>query len=389
MKRATLSFMLLAAFVLAACVSVPAAPVQPGAGQPALDQTVSQPLAAPAESAAPDVFQQEQVLIDLYARANPGVVNITVVAGAAGQGAARQVAQGSGFVFDMQGHIVTNNHVVAGATNIRVTFADGVEVPAQLVGADPNSDLAVIKVDPAAATLVPLPLGQSDALQVGQTVIAIGNPFGLEGSMTTGIVSGLGRLLPDGGVTPDGQRYSIPDVVQTDAAINPGNSGGPLLNLKGEVIGVNTAITSTGGTSSGVGYAVPVDIVSKVVPALIAKGKVEYPYLGISGGTLGSAAARAMNLPADQHGVLVAQVVPGGPADKAGLRGSDRQVEVDGLPVVVGGDVIVAVDGQPVREFNDLLTYLVRHTEVGQQVTLTLLRGGAQQEVKVTLAARP
>ncbi len=372
-RKVVLPAGLLAALLLSACGAFALPQVQ-------VDVPSAQSEAP--ELSAPETLSQEEVLVELYQRVNPSVVNI-LVQGPNGGG------QGSGFVYDTLGHIVTNNHVVAGADQIRVTFADGVEAAAEVVGTDVHADLALIKVDPSLADLRPLTLGDSDSLQVGQTVVAIGNPFGLAGSMTTGIVSGLGRLLPDGGLTPDGSRYSIPDIVQTDAAINPGNSGGPLLDLDGNVIGVNTAIESPVRGSSGVGYAVPVGIISRVVPALIEQGRVEYPYLGISGTTLGGALAQAMNLDPEQRGVLVAEVVEGGPAARAGLRGSNREVNSGGLVLLVGGDVIVGIDGREVTDFNDLLTYIVRHTAVGQTVTITLLRDGQQQTVELTLVARP
>jgi len=346
----------------------------------------------------------DQILETLYARANPAVVNITVL-GSGDQVGLEQptqdpnatpelpggfaAAEGSGFVYDMQGHIVTNNHVVAGATRVMVTFADGSEAAATVIGTSPDADLAVIQVSVDASELHPLPIGSSSALKVGQAVVAIGNPFGLAGSMSTGIVSGLGRLLADGGTTPDGGQFSIPDIIQTDAAINPGNSGGPLLDLAGNVVGVNTAIESAVRSNSGVGYAVPADLVARSVPALISTGKFQMSYLGISGGTLNSALASSMNISGTQRGVLVVTVVPNGPADTAGLLGGTQQATVGGLPVLLGGDVIVAIDGQPVQSFNDLLSYLVRNTSAGDQVTLSVLRNGKPTDVKVTLGARP
>jgi len=378
-------------------------------------QTTAQPAATPTTTTSANVVttSQDQLYEDLYAKINPSVVNITVIEGAAasgngsrtnpfgngngnngnpngrGQGQGVAEALGSGFVYDAQGDIVTNNHVVAGATKITVTFADGVEAAAKVVGASPDADLAVIKVTGAANELHPLTLGASDALKVGEGVVAIGNPFGQAGSMSTGIVSGLGRLLDDGGSSPSGGNYSIPDIVQTDAAINPGNSGGPLLDLSGNVIGVNTAIDSQSGSNSGVGYAIPADIVGQVVPALIKNGKYQAPYLGISGVTLGSDLATANKLDANTRGVLVADVAAGGPAEKAGLKGSTTSTTVDGLPTAIGGDVIVSVDGQAVKQFDDLLSYLFRHTAVGQQITLGVLRGGQTTNITITLGARP
>jgi 2-alkenal reductase len=376
-----------------------------------------QSTAQPAASATPSTTgqnvvttSQDQLYEGLYTKINPSVVNITVIEGTAtgggssrlnpfgngtpapngnGNGQGVAMALGSGFVYDAQGDIVTNNHVVAGATKITVTFADGVEAAATVVGASPDADLAVIKVQAPANELHPLTLGASDALKVGEGVVAIGNPFGQAGSMSTGIVSGLGRLLADGGTSASGGNYSIPDIVQTDAAINPGNSGGPLLDLSGNVIGVNTAIDSATGSNSGVGYAIPADIVAQVAPALIKNGKYQAPYLGISGVTLGSDLATANKLDANTRGVLVADVTTGGPAAKAGLKGSTQSTTVDGLPTVIGGDVIVSVDGQAVKQFDDLLSYLFRHTAVGQQITLGVLRGGQTTNVTITLGARP
>lgn len=358
----------------------------------------------PAGSSAPvQTTTLEQAYIDIYSRVNPSVVNIRVVEGGPAQGnfnipgfpelpnqeGIPAQAEGSGFIYDQNGHIVTNNHVIEGAKRIVVTFSDGSEAAAEPVGADPSSDLAVIKVNVDASLLVPVSLGDSDQLKVGQVVVAIGNPFGLQNSMTTGIVSGLGRMLPTGAAAPSGGRYSIPDMIQTDAAINPGNSGGPLLNLNGEVVGVNTAIASNVGINSGVGYAVPAAIVKQVVPQLIAEQKVEYPWLGISGSTLNADVAKAMNLDASQRGVLVATVIANGPAERAGLKGSEKETTIDGLPAQIGGDVITAIDGQTVRVFDDLLGYIVRHTRVGDTVTLDIVRDGKPMQVPVTLEARP
>lgn len=325
---------------------------------------------------------EEAALINLYEQNNPSVVHI-FVASNAGSG------EGSGFVYDTQGHIVTNNHVVEGAQQIVVTFADDTQAAATVVGTDVQSDLAVIRVDVPANELIPVTLGDSEALRVGQTVIAIGNPFGLEGTMTTGIVSALGRQLPAGSSTPNGAQYVIPDIIQTDAAINPGNSGGPLFNLQGQVIGVNTAIESAVRSSSGVGYAVPSNIVANVAPQLISSGRVEHPYLGISGTTLSSQIAQAMGLSADQRGVLISNIVTNGPAAQAGLRGATRQANIDGLTIAIGGDIITSVDGKTVDQFDDLLGYIVQHTQVGQTVTLGILRDGQAQTVQLTLAARP
>ncbi|RMD47898.1 MAG: PDZ domain-containing protein, partial [Candidatus Thermofonsia bacterium] len=301
-----------------------------------------------------------------------------------------QMGQGSGFVYDKEGHIITNNHVVENADRLVVTFADGTEADAEVVGTDPDSDIAVIKVDVDPELLNPVPLGDSEALKVGQLVVAIGNPFGLQGSMTTGIISGLGRMLPAGSTTASGARFSIPDIIQTDAAINPGNSGGPLLNIQGEVIGVNTAIESPVRGFAGIGYAVPANTVAEVVPQLIENGFVEHAWLGIAGQTLTTDLAHAMSLDDSVNGgVLVGQVVADSPADKAGLRGSDTETEIDGIPVQIGGDIIIGIDGRPVKAFDDLLGYIVHETKVGQTVTLKVIRDNEELEIPVTLDARP
>ena len=298
-----------------------------------------------------------------------------------------QTALGSGFVWDQNGHIVTNNHVISGADKIEVAFSDGSIVSAQVVGADPDSDLAVLKVDVAADKLHPIQLGDSTAVKVGQLAIAIGNPFGLEGTMTTGIISAVGRSLPASENST--QSYSIPDIIQTDAPINPGNSGGVLVDAEGHVLGVTSAIESPVRANAGIGFAIPSAIVNNVVPALINDGKYVHTWMGISGSTLVPDLATAMKLDSTQRGALVGEVLPNSPAEKAGLRGSSQQVTIDGQTINVGGDVITAIDGQPVVEMNDIIAYLASNTQVGQKVTLTVVRDGKQETVDVTLAARP
>ncbi len=296
---------------------------------------------------------------------------------------------GSGFVWDSQGHIVTNNHVIDGASVIRVRFSDGTSVLGEVVGADSDSDLAVIKVDVPAALLKPMEMADSTQVKVGQVAIAIGNPFQLEGSMTTGIISGIGRSLALESTDGSGSFYSIPDVIQTDAAINPGNSGGVLVDITGNLIGVTTAIESPVRGNTGIGYVVPSVIVQKVVPILISDGDYQHPYIGISGTDLTADLAELMELQTSQRGALVLEVTPGSPADESGLIGSDRQAKIDGLDVRVGGDVITAVNGQVIEDFEDLITYLARHTLVDQTIILTILRDGSLVDVPLTLAPRP
>ena len=380
------------------------APVSLGA-RPAFAPTPA-PKLTPPPTATPvplpaDASADERTASDVYRKVSPSVVFIRVVSQPTTGGAQQrpqipnlpqlpdlpptgpQQASGSGFVIDRDGHILTNNHVVEGADKVEVRFIDGTTVRAKVVGTDPDSDLAVIQVDKS-SLLQPVELGDSSALIVGQQVFAIGNPFGQMWTLTSGIVSAVGRTIQSGN-----SRYSIPEVVQTDAAINPGNSGGPLLDKHGRVIGVNTMIISDNRSSSGVGLAVPVDIVKRVAPALIKDGKFTYAYLGLSGGALTPDLAGAMNLSPDQRGVLVGQVVKGGPSDKAGLLGSQKQVEIDGDKINVGGDVIVAADGNGVTGMDGVIDYLFTSKRPGDQITLTILRDGQQKQVVVTLGERP
>jgi len=295
---------------------------------------------------------------------------------------------GSGIVWDTLGHIVTNNHVVADADEIKVKFSDGTILPASVVGTDPDSDLAVIQVDPDGLQLTPIQIADSTQVNVGQVAIAIGNPFGLENTMTTGIVSALERSLPSS-ANSSGSSYTIPDIIQTDAPINPGNSGGALVDSTGKLIGITTAIETLDGANAGIGFAIPSSIVVRVVPQLIETGQYDHPYLGISGTTLTADMAEAMNLDAAQRGVLVIEVVRGGPADKAGLHGSETPLTIQGQQTVVGGDIITAINGQALTEMDELIAYLANSTTVGQEVQLTLLRDGSLMTVSATLAARP
>ncbi|MGQ9555559.1 MAG: S1C family serine protease [Anaerolineae bacterium] len=363
--------------------------------QVAADVAIATPTAAPTVTivVSPDAEAESQLLEAVYQKVNPSVVRIVNMA-AQRTGISSNVlpqGEGSGFVWDKDGHIVTNDHVVRGADKLQVTFADGTMVEAQLVGTDPNGDIAVIKVDPQLVTLVPVEQGDINEVKVGQQAIAIGNPFGFQGTMTVGIVSALGRSIP--AIT----GFDIPEAIQTDAAINPGNSGGPLLNVRGQVIGVNAQIQSASGSNSGVGFAIPISLVQRIVPALIETGVYHHAYLGITGQTYSRAWAQALGFPADAKGAYVAAVVSGSPAAKAGLRAGTEDTDVllavdaTGLPVYLqrGGDLITAIDGQPVTKMDDLLIYLEEHTSPGQTVRLTVLRGGKQQTVVVKLGERP
>ena len=296
---------------------------------------------------------------------------------------------GSGFVWDKDGHIVTNNHVIDGAELIRVNLSNGDSVIATLVGRDSQSDLAVLKIDVPADELQPIEVADSTKAKIGQIVIAIGNPFQLSSSMTTGIISGLNRSLQLDSTDASGLTYTIPDVIQTDAAINPGNSGGVLVDIEGKLLGVTTAIESPVRANSGVGYVVPSVIVKKLVPILIKDGSYQQPWIGISGRSLTPEVAEAMDLDRTQRGALVADITVDSPADKAGLQGSAKTAKIDGQDVKVGGDIITAADGNPITDFEDLVAFLARYATVGQTIKLSVLREGKPIEVALTLAARP
>lgn len=335
---------------------------------------------------------EELLLVNLYERVNPSVVNIVILQEGQSTAGLNNLfptqGQGTGFVYDTEGHIVTNNHVVHGADRIEVNFSDGLRGRAELVGSDRDSDLAVLKIDVPAESLRPVTWGDSSALKVGQRAVAIGNPFGLDGSLTSGIVSALKRRLPT-----EGGTFSIPEIIQTDAAINPGNSGGPLLNSAGEVIGVNTAIvprrSSLGERSFlGVGFAVPSNLVLRVVPALIEDGSYQHPWLGFSGDSVTPEIADAINL-AEARGAFVVNVISGSPADEAGLRGGTRDFEVGGFVTQIGGDVIVGIEDESIITFDDILSFLSRRGEVGQTVAVHIIRDGELMTLPVTLAGRP
>jgi S1-C subfamily serine protease len=303
------------------------------------------------------------------------------------------VTLGSGFVYDTSGHIVTNYHVVAGDDDISITFIDGTVYRARVVGTDQYSDLAVLRIQDDIPTdkLKPLLLGNSSSLRVGQEVVAIGNPFGLSGSMTEGIVSGLNRLIPvyqDPLSNAAAPAFSIPDVIQTDAAINPGNSGGPLLDMEGEVIGINSAIFSTTGGFAGIGFAIPSNTIDQVAPSLIATGSYQHPWLGVSGIDMTPEIAEAIGL-GEPRGFLVIEAAPGGPADSAGVQGGDTPAQLDGREIALGGDVILAINDKDIRKIDDVLGYLQQTTKVGETVTLTVWRDGQISQINVTLGPRP
>ena len=339
---------------------------------------------------------------ELFAKAKDSVVQVTVRGTPLPFVNNLTLAIGSGFVFDRQGHIVTNNHVIYGGSNVTVTFSNGTIYTAEVVGADIFSDIAVLKVvtkeeETAQGVnkgFIPLPLGNSSMLAIGDEVAAIGNPFGLTGSMTTGVVSGLGRLIPiqttNITTTPEARAFSIPNIIQTDAAINPGNSGGPLLNMNGEVIGLNTAVLSSGQFFSGIGFSIPSDTLRIIVPALIANGTYLHPWVGVAGIDITPEIALALGLE-EARGLLVVDITPGSPADKSGIRGGDMPItNITGFEELrLGGDIIMNVDDQRVNKTDDLLSYIETNKQVGDTVTMTIQRDGKLIEIDLVLGSRP
>ncbi|MBX7234986.1 MAG: trypsin-like peptidase domain-containing protein [Caldilineales bacterium] len=344
------------------------------------------PLATPAAAGESGV-DAEARLIRLYRTVSPAVVNITtqVLRQNFFFGPVPESGSGSGFVWDDQGHILTNYHVIDGAQSIDVSFGDEVAVPATVIGADPANDLAVLKVEKLPEGVQALTMGDSDALQVGQTAVAIGNPFGqFQRTLTVGVISALDRTMQT-----DNDKL-LRGVIQTDAAINQGNSGGPLLDSEGRVIGINTAIFSPSGANAGVGLAIPINKARRIAPVLIEKGRYAHPWLGIEqlGYALSPVLAQALNLPQSQ-GLLIAQIYRDSPADQAGLRGATDEVAFGNRRLLVGGDILTAIDGVPLKTWDDLDAYLSEQTEVGQTVRLSIVRGGEERVVEVVVGEDP
>jgi 2-alkenal reductase len=370
--------MLALAFLVLAMIACQSLSLQPTA--------VSQPVlpVAPINSNAVNPVAEQDGLVALYESVSPGTVAIITDQG-----------QGSGFVYDGQGNVVTNYHVIEGATSVEVRFTSGYMAYGTIIGTDLDSDIAIIKVDAPAGELHPLPLGDSSSLKVGQTVVAIGNPFGLNSTMTVGIVSALGRTLDSAHATVDGNFFTAGDIIQTDAAINPGNSGGPLFNINGEVIGINRAIrtnstTATGQpVNSGIGFAISINIVKRVAPGLITNGKYDYPFLGVSSlpsENMSLSVIEALGLKS-YTGAYVTNVVSGGPAEKAGIIAGSTPTNIPSL--FGGGDLIVAIDGREVHTFDDMLSYLITNKGPGDAVVLQVLRGEETVDVTVVLGSRP
>jgi putative serine protease PepD len=327
--------------------------------------------------------KEENNNIEIYRKSAPGVVNITstVMEWNFYQGLVPRAGAGSGSIIDSRGYILTNNHVIKDAKRIEVTLSDGSKWNGKLVGTDPYNDLAIVRIEAPSERLHALPLGSSRDLQVGQKVIAIGNPFGLQQTLTTGIISSLGRSIrPQGGPLME-------DLIQTDAAINPGNSGGPLLDSEGKIIGINTAIFSPTGGSIGIGFAIPVDTAKRIIPELIKKGYVSYPWLGVKLFPLLPGLAQELKLKVER-GVMIVEVIRDGPAEKAGLRGGNKMIIVGNARLLVGGDVVVAFEGKAINSPGALVRMLIKHRP-GDRVTLRILREGLFKELPVILGERP
>lgn len=398
-------------FVLVGVLGAACAPnTAPIVQVPPVDSTPYEVLVADVNTR--DVFAQQQptpvgedvvreadaehlLLANLYDRLAPSVVSVEVVVAPTDEIPFEDIGNGSGFIYDLNGHVVTNAHVILDADAVRVTFNDGYVADATVVGYDTYSDLAVLKIDVNVERLRPIPLGDSDAVRVGERAIVIGNPFGLTSSMTTGIISAKGRQLPSAELLDNSRPggFQNPSIIQVDADINPGNSGGPLLNSYGEVIGVNTAIRTQSGVFEGVGFSVPSSTVSRVVPDLIANGQVDYAWLGISAmssadGYGVASLADALNLPVTS-GVMVSSVSPESPAAAAGLRGGDQNVEIRGRAVCVGGDIIVAINDRPIANMDELVTYLVTYVRPGDSVTLRVIRDRETVDLTLDMISRP
>jgi putative serine protease PepD len=329
-----------------------------------------------------ELTPDEAVNVLIYRQVSPGVANILTRAVEYNLffDPIRLQGAGSGFLIDAQGHILTNYHVVEGAESIEVTLGDQSRYPAKFVGGDPRNDIALLKIDPRGKKLTPLTLGDSSALQVGQRVLAIGNPFGFQSTLTTGVISALGRIVQTS------EQTFIDGAIQTDAAINQGNSGGPLLNSRGEVIGINSAIYTPTGTTAGIGFAIPINAAKQIAQDLISEGRVRRTYLGVEGSDLWSGLAEALDLPV-QEGVLVERVIPGSPAERAGIRGGTRAVRARLRVLLIGGDVIVGINGQKVAGQFDLNLQLNRRRP-GDSVTVTIYRSRQKMDVRVTLGER-
>src|SRR5690349_733697 len=385
-----------AAIIVSSTTALPSSPLHSTMAQQQQQQNVVQsssssstdPLTSPSSSSP---SSSSSSLANVFKRVENSVVQITstrsdpnqvtIINGVPATG--RSTALGSGFVYDNQGHIITNHHVIDGSTTADVTFTDGNTYSAKVIGNDPDSDIAVLQITDnfSEEKVMPLPVANSSSLRPGDQLIAIGNPFGLSGTITTGIVSGEGRLLPN----PD-TGFSIPNIIQTDAPINPGNSGGPLLNIQGQVIGMNTAILSRTGSYSGVGFAIPSNTIAKEVPVLIKGGTYAHPWLGIAGGKITADIVQIASLPRNYKGVVVGSVQPGSPADKAGIQALTQDMAGSNTRI---GDIITSIDGHPTRQIDDIINYVDSNKNVGDNVKLTINRNGQTTDVTATLQSRP
>jgi S1-C subfamily serine protease len=383
-----------AAIIVSSTTALPSSPLHSTMAQQQQQQNVVQSSSSidpPTSPSSSSPSSSSSSLANVFKRVENSVVQITstrsdpnqvtIINGVPATG--RSTALGSGFVYDNQGHIITNHHVIDGATTADVTFTDGNTYSAKVIGKDPDADIAVLQITDnfSEEKVMPLPVANSSSLRPGDQLIAIGNPFGLSGTITTGIVSGEGRLLPN----PD-TGFSIPNIIQTDAPINPGNSGGPLLNIQGQVIGMSTAILSRTGSYSGVGFAIPSNTIAKEVPVLIKGGTYAHPWLGIAGGKITPDIVQIASLPRNYKGVVVGSVQPGSPADKAGIQALTQDMAGSNTRI---GDIITSIDGHPTRQIDDIINYVDSNKNVGDNVKLTINRNGQTTDVAATLQARP
>ena len=348
--------------------------------KPELIVTNGHDLSTTGETSLP-FLEKKLSLVQIFEQSEDSVVRVNIdkeeIEGLSSNGL------GSGFVYDISGHIITNHHVIDDAEKIVISFSDEHTFNAELIGSDPFTDIAVLKIDAKTYPLHPLTLGDSSKIRVGEGIAAIGNPFGLSGSMSAGIISQIGRVLPS-----QGSDFSIPDVIQTDAAINPGNSGGPLINMKGEVVGINTAIQSFTGEFAGVGFAIPSDTAKKIIPVLIEYGEYDHPWIGIIGRDIDPDFAEVLEI-GETRGVFIESVVEGSPAFKAGLLEPTGTIEVDGREFSTGGDIILKIDEKEIKKIHEILIHLQREKVVGDQLEIGVLRDGNMTSITLILEERP
>ena len=380
------SFIFFTSIFLSGCTNLKEQATEP----PVITPIITPTQMLPTPSSNEIIIAQEQLLTSIYQNTIPSIVQVKVESKMrqrsffGGLQSYNVPSEGTGFIWDSSGHVVTNHHVIQNADSVRIIFYDGTESVATIHGSDPDSDLAILKIETANDTHQAIPLGNSDTLSIGQIAIAIGSPFGQEFSMTQGIISALGRTLPN-----QTTNFSTSQIIQTDAAINPGNSGGPLLDRTGSVIGITSQIISSSGSNAGVGFAIPINTAKRIIPTLIKKRDFEYAYLGISGTSLTSNLARANNLDETTKGALIVEVIDNGPAFKSNLLASEQTITIDGIEYPAGGDIITHIDQTPVRSINDISSY-INNKEPNDIVSVSIIRSSKNKmTIDVRLGIRP